>query len=69
VQEGENASVRSLDDVAAKSQEIAGPGAAGIHGCGDAAAPTEIIGIDPQGRPAPINMGVKIDEAWRYQIS
>ena len=54
-----------LDHVLAKSREIAGASAAGIHRRGHRRGPAEFFGIYAQRCAAPIDMGVQIDEPRR----
>src|SRR5579883_749832 len=49
--------------------EIAGPGAAGIDEGGGAAAPGQRRRVDAERGPAPIDMGVEVDEAWSDDVA
>ena len=49
----------------AEAGEVAGPGAAGIDRGRDAAVAAERVGIDAERGPAPIDMGVEVDQAGR----
>ena len=63
VQVGEDARFAAFDDVAAEARKIARTGAAGIDRGGDTRRAAKIVGINTQGRAAPIDVGVQIDEA------
>ncbi len=65
MQKGQDADRARLDHMFAKSREIAGSGAAGIDAGRHRALPGEHFGVDPEGCPAPIDMGVQIDQARR----
>src|SRR5207302_614512 len=54
---------RLLDDMPAEAGEIARAGAAGIDKGSCAAARRELGGVDSERGPAPIDMGVQVDEA------
>ena len=60
---------RGLDHVLAEAVEIAGPGAAGIDEGGDAAGARQQLGLDTQGRAAPVDMGVQVDQAGRDDLA
>ena len=62
VEVGQDAQRRRLDDVPAKAVEIAGAGAARIDEGRRAAALRDSGGVDPERGPAPIDMGVQVDQ-------
>src|SRR6266446_7456112 len=59
----EDAHLAALDHMLAESREIAGSGAPGIDRGGHARAAAEIFGVDPERGPAPVNVGVQVDES------
>jgi hypothetical protein len=62
VQVSEDAHLAALDHMLAKSREVAGAGASGIDGGRDARAAAEILSVDAERGPAPIDIGVQIDQ-------
>ncbi len=65
VEIGQDAGAGALDDMPAKAQEVAGPGAASVDEGGGAAPGRQAIGIDAQRGAAPIDMAVQVDQAGR----
>ena len=63
VEEGDDAQRRRLDHMAAKTVEIAGPGAAGIDKSCRSALPRHYGRIDAERGPSPIDVRVEIDQA------
>ena len=62
---GEDADLRALDNVAAKTEEVAGAGTAGIDEGGGAALGGEAVCIDAKRSAAPVDVAVQVDEAGR----
>src|SRR4051812_24688942 len=56
VQVSQDANLAWLDDVLAKTGEIARTGAAGVDSGGDAGSAAEFFGVDAERRTAPVNM-------------
>src|SRR5262249_47462753 len=46
----------------AEARKIAGPGAAGIDGGGDAGGAAKFLGVDAERSAAPIDMGMQVDQ-------
>ena len=63
MQVGQDAGLAALDDVAAEALEIAGPGRADVEPGGRPAAAGELVGVDPERGPAPVDVGVEVDHA------
>src|SRR5437016_9223005 len=62
VEVGQDAQRRRLDDVPPEAVEIAGAGAPGIDKGRGAAARRKLRGVDPERGPAPVDVGVQVDE-------
>ncbi len=69
VEIGHNTHLGAFHDVTAKTEKIAGAGAAGIDIGGGAARGRQPVGVDAQGRAAPIDVTVQIDQTRRHQTS
>jgi hypothetical protein len=67
VEEGDDAQRRWLDHMAAKTVEIAGPGAAGIDESRRSAPPRHFSRIDTERGPAPIDMRMEIDQPGYHE--
>jgi hypothetical protein len=65
MQVGEDAHLRGLDHVLAEAGEVAGTGAAGIDGSGDARGAAELLRVDAERGAAPVDVGVQVDQAGR----
>src|SRR5262245_24295207 len=65
MQVGEDADLAGLDYVLAKTREVAGAGAAGVDGGGDARAAAEILRVDAERRSTPVDVRVQIDQSRR----
>ncbi len=65
----ENARLARFDDMLEKSEEVAWAGASGVDQGRDAALAGSVRRIDPKRGAAPIDVGMKIDEARRDQSS
>src|SRR5262249_28932957 len=64
VEISEDAHRAALNHVLAESRKVAGPGAAGIDGGGHARPAAEIFRVDAERGPAPVDVGMYIDETW-----
>ena len=69
VQVGEDPRARALHHMPAETQEVAGPGAAGVDEGRGPAAPRQGVGIHPQGGAAPVDMGVQVDQPRHHQAA
>ena len=69
MQIGEDAGFGALDHVLAKPGEVAGSSAAGIDRGGHTGLAAELIRVDAERSTTPINMGVQIDQAGRYDVT
>ena len=63
MQISQDAHLAALDHMLAESGKVAGTGAAGIDGGGDARPAAEIFRVDAERGPAPIDVGVQIDQS------
>src|SRR5262249_50697464 len=61
----EDTHLAALDHVLAEAQEIARARASGIDCRGDPRPPAELLRVDPERRPTPVNMRMQIDESRR----
>ena len=66
VQVGQDAHLARLDHMLAEAGEIAGTGAARIDCSRHARGAAELLCIDPERGGAPVDVGVQVDQAGRY---